>query len=63
LDTESEPGGRRGACTRVGVQLGVNAEALRGLGGQFEVNQGGRAGVTQPSKPGHINTEKPRLIR
>ena len=45
LDGESEPGGRRGACTRVGAQLGVNAETLRGWVTQFEVNQGGRPGV------------------
>lgn len=30
LDTESEPGGRRSVCTRVGGQLGVNTETLRG---------------------------------
>ncbi len=45
LDAESEPGGRRGACTRVGGQLGVNAETLRGWVVQFEVNQGSRSGV------------------
>ncbi len=45
LDSEGEPGGRRGACARVGGQLGVNADTLRGWVIQFEVNQGGRAGV------------------
>jgi transposase len=46
LDAEGEqPGGRRGACTRVGAQLGVNADTLRGWVVQFEVNQGGRPGV------------------
>jgi transposase len=45
LDAEGEPGGRRGACTRVGAQLGVNADTLRGWVVQFEINQGGRAGV------------------
>jgi transposase len=44
-DAEIEPGGRRGACTRVGAQLGVNADTLRGWVVQIEINQGGRAGV------------------
>lgn len=45
LDAESEPGGRRGACTRVGAQLGVNSDTLRGWVVQFEINQGGRVGL------------------
>ena len=44
-DAGSEPGGRRGACARVGAQLGVNADTLRGWVVQLEVNQGGRPGV------------------
>ncbi len=30
LDAREEAGGRRGACARIGQQLGINADTLRG---------------------------------
>ena len=39
-----EPGGRRGACTRVGQQLGIPSDTLRGWVQRAEVDEGLRPG-------------------
>lgn len=46
LDARDETGGRRGACTRVGQQLGIPADTLRGWVQRSEVDAGTRPGTT-----------------
>jgi transposase len=47
LDARDEPAGRRGVCTRVGQQLGVPPDALRGWVQRTEINEGARPGTTR----------------
>ncbi len=44
LDSRDESGGRRGACTRVGQQLGIPADTVRGWVQRAEVDEGSRPG-------------------
>jgi putative transposase len=44
LDARSDPASRPGACARIGAQLGINADTLRGWVTQAEVDAGGRPG-------------------
>jgi len=46
LDARDEAGGRRGVCTRVGQQLGVPPDTLRGWVQRAGVNEGARPGTT-----------------
>jgi transposase len=46
LDARDDVGGRRGVCTRVGQQLGVPPDTLRGWVQRAEINEGGRPGTT-----------------
>ena len=46
LDARDEAGGRRGVCTRVGQQLGVPPDTLRGWVHRAEINEGARPGTT-----------------
>ena len=46
LDARDESGGRRGVCTRVGQQLGVPPDTLRGWVQRAEINEGARPGTT-----------------
>jgi len=46
LDARDEDGGRRGVCTRVGQQLGVPPDTLRGWVHRAEINEGARLGTT-----------------
>ncbi len=46
LDARKDPAGRSGACSRIGEQLGINAETLRGWVTQAEVDAGVRPGTT-----------------
>jgi len=46
LDVEEEAGSVTGACRRVGEQLGINADTLRGWVKQAQVDAGLRPGVT-----------------
>ena len=46
LDARNESGGRRGVCTRVGEQLGIPSDTLRGWVQRAEVDQGLRAGIS-----------------
>lgn len=44
LAARNESGGRRGACTRIGQQLGIPSDTLRGWVHRAEVDEGLRAG-------------------
>ncbi|MEZ3160629.1 transposase [Microbacterium sp. BWT-B31] len=46
LESRDVDGGRRGACTRVGRQLGIPADTLRGWVQRAEVDGGVRPGTT-----------------
>jgi transposase len=46
LDARSDPASRPGACARIGAQLGINAETLRGWVTQAGVDTGSRPGTT-----------------
>ncbi len=46
LDAKADGDGAKGACRRIGEQLGINPETLRGWVGQAEIDAGTRPGVT-----------------
>jgi transposase len=46
LDVEEEAGSVSGACRRVGEQLGIDADTLRGWVKQTQIDSGPRPGVS-----------------
>ena len=50
LDARKNPAARAGACARIGEQLGIKAETLRGWVTQAEVDEGARPRTTSTDK-------------
>lgn len=46
MDAKKDPDSRKGACRRIGEQLGINPETLRGWVNQTEIDGGVRFGTT-----------------
>ena len=46
LDARRDPASRPSACKRIGEQLGINADTLRGWVLQAEIDEGQRPGVS-----------------
>jgi len=46
LDAKADGDAGKGACRRIGEQLGINPETLRGWVGQAEIDAGTRPGTT-----------------
>ena len=58
LDARDEAGGRRGVCTRVGQQLGVPPDTLRGWVQRAEINEGVRPGITTEEHARMVASER-----
>jgi len=65
LDAKAERGSGKGACGRIGGQLGINPETLRGWVAQAEVDAGTRAGVSseESSRVSELEREVRELRR
>jgi transposase len=66
LEAKAEPGGQgKGVCRRIGEQLGINPETLRGWVIQAEVDAGTRAGTTtdQAARLAELERENRELRR
>ena len=66
LDTKAESGGSgKGACARIGGQLGINPETLRGWVAQAEIDAGTRPGTTtdQAARIAELERENRELRR
>ncbi|MET3812583.1 transposase-like protein [Arthrobacter sp. UYEF3] len=46
MDAQEDPKDRKGACTRIGAQLGIPADTIRGWVRIVETDQGMRPGTT-----------------
>ena len=46
IDARKDPASRPSACRRIGEQLGINPETLRGWVAQAEIDAGDRPGTT-----------------
>jgi len=65
LDARKDPASRSGAVTRIGEQLGINPETLRGWANQAEVDAGSRGGTTtsDAARLGELERENRELRR
>ncbi len=58
VEARKDPADRSGACKRIGEQLGINAETLRGWVTQAEIDGGRRAGTTSSDAQWLLELEK-----
>nr|WP_165069199.1 transposase [Marisediminicola senii] len=58
LDSKNESGGSRGACTRIGQQLGIPSDTLRGWVQRAEIDEGVRPGVTTDERARVLELER-----
>jgi len=65
LEARKDPATRPGACRRIGEQLGINPETLRGWVTRAEVDAGGRPGTTaaEATRLGELEREVRELRR
>ena len=65
IDARKDPASRPGACTRIGEQLGINSETLRGWVSQAEVDAGTRTGTStaEAGKVADLERENRELRR
>jgi transposase len=65
LDARQDPASRPSACRRIGEQLGINPETLRGWVTQAEVDAGARPGTTtaEAARLGELEREVRELRR
>ncbi len=65
LDARKDPASRPGACRRIGEQLGIHPETLRGWVTQAEVDAGSRPGTTTSDavRLGELERENRELRR
>jgi transposase len=65
VDARKDPASRPGACTRIGEQLGINPETLRGWVSQVEVDAGTRPGTstTDAARIAELERENRELRR
>ena len=65
VEARRDPAARAGACKRIGGQLGINAETLRGWVTQAEVDAGARDGTTSSDaqRLGELEKENRELRR
>ncbi|HEX8487881.1 MAG TPA: transposase [Propionibacteriaceae bacterium] len=58
LDARKDPASRSGACKRIGEQLGINPDTLRGWVNQAEIDAGDRAGTTSSDSARLVELER-----
>ena len=63
LDARKDPVSRPGACARIGDQLGINPDTLRGWVTQAEVDAGGRPGTTTSDRSRTAARDRERARR
>ena len=65
VDARKDPASRPGACKRIGEQLGINPETLRGWVMQAEVDGGDRPGTmtADAARVGELERENRELRR
>jgi len=65
VEARRDPANRPSACKRIGEQLGINADTLRGWVLQAEIDEGHRPGVTtaEASRIAELERENRELRR
>jgi len=58
FDAKGSAGGSRGACTRIGQQLGIPSDTLRGWVQRAEIDEGVRPGVTTDERARVLELER-----
>ncbi len=58
LEARKDPASRTGACDRIGEQLGINSETLRGWVSQAEVDGGSRLGTSTSDAQRMVELER-----